>query len=93
MYAVMMVEGEYKAVQGIIIAMMLIAWPISGGHFNPALTMGIYVAEKDFKGNMKVVLSMIVAQFAGAFFGLLLGFLSLIDHKYVEDNLPSNAEV
>ena len=57
--------------------MCAIAWDVSGGHFNPAITLGVYVAEKDFKGNAPMMATMIVAQILGAFFGVLLGFMAL----------------
>lgn len=43
--------------------------------------MGMFIAEKKAK-NIVVMATMIVAQFAGAFFGILLGYLSLIDVNY-----------
>ena len=57
---------------------MILAWKVSGGHFNPALSIGMFVAEKKPK-NIVVAGIMILSQFCGAFFGILLGFLSLID--------------
>lgn len=79
MYALMMQIGAFNENVAIItFGCMLQAWTVSGGHFNPALTIGMFVAEKKAK-NIVVAGTMIVAQFAGAFFGILLGFLSLID--------------
>ena len=42
-------------------AMMMIAWDVSGGHFNPAITIGMWVAEKDFGGNLAAMGIMIVS--------------------------------
>lgn len=41
-------------------AMMILAWEISGGHFNPAISVGVYVAEKDYGGNAGTLFLMIV---------------------------------
>eukprot|EP00354_Favella_ehrenbergii_P007372 CAMPEP_0170466320 /NCGR_PEP_ID=MMETSP0123-20130129/10323_1 /TAXON_ID=182087 /ORGANISM="Favella ehrenbergii, Strain Fehren 1" /LENGTH=41 /DNA_ID= /DNA_START= /DNA_END= /DNA_ORIENTATION= len=41
--------------------MTTLAWSVSGGHFNPALTLGIYVAEKDLGGNALIAGIMICA--------------------------------
>ena len=59
--------------------MMLLAWNISGGHFNPAITLGMFIAEKKLKENVVTAAIMIVAQFTGAMFGILLGFLSIVN--------------
>ena len=32
--------------------MMTIAYNVSGGHFNPAISVGIFVAEKDWGSNL-----------------------------------------
>ena len=62
--------------------MMFIAYNVSGGHFNPAISVGMYIAEKDFGGNLITLGLMVAAQFAGAFFGILLGFLAVLDVAY-----------
>ena len=64
------------------LAMMCIAYNVSGGHFNPAISVGMFVANKKFKDDFISLLLMVGAQFAGAFFGILLGFLAVIDSKY-----------
>ena len=85
MYAMMMFNGLYAPTMGMTCAMTALAWNVSGGHFNPALTIGMYVAEKDFGGNALIAGLMIAAQFCGAFFGVLLGFLALIDKDWQEE--------
>ena len=85
MYAVVVTNGSYSAGISITLAMMVIAWNVSGGHFNPAITVGVYVSEKDFGGNALIAIIMIVAQFAGAFLGLLFGYLALVSSEYMED--------
>ena len=64
------------------VVMMCIAYNVSGGHFNPAITVGMFIAGKDIKGNLKPLILMIVAQFVGAFLGILFGFLAVIDSDY-----------
>ena len=79
MYALMMAGGQYnEIVMMVTFGCMILAWKVSGGHFNPALSIGMFVAEKKPK-NIVVAGIMILSQFCGAFFGILLGFLSLID--------------
>ena len=66
-------------------AMMTIAYNISGGHFNPAISVGMFVAEKDKGSNLITLGLMVGAQFAGAFFGILLGFFAVMDSTYQEE--------
>jgi len=82
MYAMMLENGVFGSAVYITFAMMMVAWNVSGGHFNPAITLGVYVAEKDFKGNAVIMGLMIVGQFAGAFLGVLFGYLALVAKDY-----------
>ena len=65
-------------------AMMLVAWNVSGGHFNPAITLGVFVTEKDLNDNVLMMLLMIIAQYAGAFFGVLFGYSAIVQRPYME---------
>ena len=90
MYAVIVDQlgaknGFGNAYLYITLAMMMIAWNVSGGHFNPAITIGVYVASKDFSGNALTCLLMIAGQFSGAILGFLFGYLALISKDYMED--------
>jgi len=85
MYGVMMDGGNFASALPITFAMMVLAWNVSGGHFNPVLSIGMYVAEKDFGGNLVTLLIMIGSQFVGAILGILLGYLSLVDVTYQDD--------
>ena len=53
-------EGSSAYPAKVTFAMMVLAWEISGGHFNPAISVGVYVAEKDFGGNIGTLLIMIL---------------------------------
>ena len=44
MYSMMVTLGELNA--PIYLAFMLMAWNVSGGHFNPAITFGVFLSEK-----------------------------------------------
>ena len=46
MYAIMLEKGTFLIAGGATALMMILAWDVSGGHFNPAITLGVYVAEK-----------------------------------------------
>ena len=89
MYAFMVNRGLFNyGAKFVTFAMMVIAWNVSGGHFNPAISLGVYVSEKKWGGNALTLLLMMAGQFAGAFLGILWGYLALIDSK-IQDELAS----
>ena len=66
---------------------MFIAWEVSGGHFNPAITLGVFIANlKDAGNNLVIMLVMIVSQFIGAFAGIFWGWLALCDYTWKDNN-------
>ena len=50
---------------------------VSGGHFNPAVTLGVYVREAKWAQNFLFAIMIIASQIAGAIVGMLLASLSL----------------
>ena len=82
MYAMVVDKGEYgTAAIYVTFAMMVIAWNISGGHFNPCFSVATLIGNFNGK-NIVLCVLMIVCQFLGAFFGILLGYLAVIDKTY-----------
>ena len=63
-------------------AMMVLAWEVSGGHFNPTVSVGVFVAEKDYSNNAGTLLIMILGQVVGAVLGWGFGYFALIDVTY-----------
>ena len=76
--------AQYFNAMDITLVMMLLAWNVSGGHFNPTITLGVFVSEKKFGAQLVTMLTMIAAQFAGAAFGILLAYLVLINKDYMK---------
>lgn len=79
-YAINMQYGQNFGQYGI--AFMLFAWllicgPITGAHFNPAVTIGVYVSNKSWRQDTAMFLTMIAAQITGALFGIFLVWISL----------------
>ena len=71
---------------------------VSGGHFNPAVTLGVYVREAKWAHNFIFMLMIIASQIAGALVGMLLAYLALriqvngtydVVNSYVPLLLPS----
>ena len=50
---------------------------VSGGHFNPAVTLGVYVREAKWAHNFLFMIMIIGAQICGALVGMLLAYLVL----------------
>lgn len=50
---------------------------ISGGMFNPAVTISVYLAEGTIIKNIGLVLSIIASQTIGAYFGIIYGHFCL----------------
>ena len=83
MYALIIDNGIFvSSALATNFAMMCIAYNVSGGHFNPAISVGMFIANKQFGKDLMPLLLMVGAQFAGAFFGILLGFFAVIDSDY-----------
>ena len=72
---------------------MIVAWNVSGGHFNPCFTVAALVSNFNGK-NLVFGLAMIIGQFLGAMFGILLGYLALIAKDFksltTHGNVPYN---
>ena len=60
-----------------IFAMILIGGPITGGHFNPAVTLAVYISNVKWREDWQIFLLMLSAQFFGAFWGVCLAWNSL----------------
>jgi glycerol uptake facilitator-like aquaporin len=48
---------------------------VSGGHFNPAVTLGVYFREKKYAENFLFLLMIIFSQIGGAIVGMFLAYL------------------
>ena len=49
------------AIIGMYFVLLAVTWNVSGGHFNPALTLSIYIGQKNFAGNAVVLAFILVA--------------------------------
>ena len=65
--------------------LLLICWNISGGHFNPSLTLSTFVAQKKFKEDIITAGMMIGAQVIGSFIGLFWAWITLMDRDWAKE--------
>jgi glycerol uptake facilitator-like aquaporin len=80
LYAINIQKGATFGQFGIafmIFAMILIGGPITGGHFNPAVTLAVYISNVKWREDWQIFLLMLSAQFFGALWGVCLAWNSL----------------
>lgn len=82
MYAVLVSGGSHSDSWGIagplaLFAVASIFGGVSGGHFNPAVTLGVYIREKNYAENFLFMVMIIASQISGALVGMMLAYLVL----------------
>lgn len=60
-----------------LFACLLIGGPITGAHYNPAVTVGVYISNTHWREDFGMFCLTIIAQIFGAFIGILLAWSSL----------------
>lgn len=83
-YAINVSQGgpsQKFGVSFMIFALILIAGPISGAHFNPAVTLGVYISNVHWKEDWGFCLLIMLAQFVGGLWGMSLAWLSLYNEN------------
>ena len=60
-----------------LFACLLIGGPITGAHFNPAVTIGVYISNKHWKEDFTMFIITILGQICGGVFGVMLAWLTL----------------
>ena len=81
-YAINLQAGGYFGQFGIafmLFALLLIGGPITGAHYNPAVTVGVYTSNRHWKEDIPMFILMISAQVIGAIFGTYLVLMSLFN--------------
>lgn len=56
---------------------ILMSAKVSGGMFNPAVTIGVYTADKTFLKNIVLIAMIIISQVLGAYFGIIYAHFCL----------------
>ena len=59
--------------------MWIVAYKVSGAHFNPATSLAVLIAERKTANILGFLLTFLV-QVAGAFLGVLISFLFIKDY-------------
>ena len=53
------------------------AGPITGAHFNPAVTVGVYMMQGEYRRDARIFLITCLAQFTGGIAGILIVWATL----------------
>jgi len=63
-----------------LLASVVIWGDITGGHFNPAVTIGVFVSRKEYAKDFLFMILIIFAQIFGGLFAIALSYAGLYDH-------------
>ena len=75
-YAIIMSGGHIMGIVFTFFCLLQILGPVSGGHMNPAVSLGVYIREGKSE-NTGFLIKIIIMQFVGAFAGVFLSFDAL----------------
>ena len=88
-FAIFVSGGNALAVPLGLFASILFFGGITGGHFNPAVSLGVWLSRENRGGNIVFLLMIILGQCVGAVLGICMSFVSLyskVDGKAVVKN-------
>jgi len=77
MFAVVMAAGNALFVVFMLWAILMIGGGITGGHYNPAVSTGVFIWRRKYAEDFHLYISMMASQFVGAAIGCLFGFLMI----------------
>jgi glycerol uptake facilitator-like aquaporin len=90
LYGIIM-TGTAQTIPFSLFASILLFGAITGGHFNPAVSLGVYIGEgKDYGENFVFLLLIWLGQFLGGFLAMGLAYLSLYESKPRETTVPGD---
>ena len=76
-YGILVSGGNAIGVPMSLLAAILIFGGVTGGHFNPAVSIGVWCTTEYKTQNIGFLIMIIIGQFIGAFVGVLISFVSL----------------
>ena len=71
-----------------LFASIVLFGAVTGGHFNPAVTLGVYVSEAQWRKNAFWLVTVILAQVLGGFLAQGLAQLTLFEGEI--SNIPAD---
>jgi aquaporin Z len=75
-----------------LFAIILIIGPVTGCHINPAVSLSVFLSNRFWSDDFKMLFTMLGAQFTGGFLGIFLVYLSLYNPVEGADSaIPATA--
>merc|ERR1712045_438420 len=83
-------RGNPLAASLTVLALIILCDPISGAHFNPCVSIGVWIASKSLGENLVFFIMILVSQFLGGFLGIFWAWLVLIpNYRDGKSTLPN----
>ena len=76
-YAILASVGNAYAVAGTLFLLIMISGPISGAHFNPAVTLAVYIWNRKYGHDFVFFVLICAFSIAGGFLGIGLAWFTL----------------
>lgn len=76
-YMILVSTGDALAVPLALFTVIVIFGGITGGHFNPAVTLGVYLHEGKWKENAPFMMLIMTSQLVGSLVGMAISSLTL----------------
>ena len=91
-YGILVSSGNAIAVPLSLFASIIIFGGITGGHFNPAVSLGVFINCENRRDKIVFLIIIMIAQCVGAFLAIGMAWLSLFakdsNHKLVVETPP-----
>ena len=81
-YCILVSHSNPLAVVVGLFTSIIIFGGITGGHFNPAVSIGVYLSNGKYMSQLLFLIMIIIGQLIGACLGFGLAFLSLYDTSH-----------
>ena len=75
----LLLTGNPLSIPFSLFASVVIFGDITGGHFNPAVTLGVFTSRGDYGANFLFCILIMLAQFAGGFAAMGLAWMGSFD--------------
>ena len=89
-YMILVSTGDALGVPLALFSMIVIFGGITGGHFNPAVTLGVFIHEGKWKENAGYAALIAVSQLVGSLLGMLLAAITLCAKVNGELTIPEH---